>query len=111
MTNEDTTPQELVDWLCWSWATTGERFYPPDETAHQCVADVDTSDKSEALAWEAGYHSRAYTEAVERFDDLQARGFDPVTRAERHIDEARNEGLDLPDIDWEWWEITHAQEE
>lgn len=109
MTDEDLTPDELLDWLCWAWATDGERFYPPDETAHECVEAVEKNGDGEAHAWEEGYHSRADTEAVERFDDLEARGFDPVKGAERHIEEARDRGLDLSDIDWEWWETTQIR--
>lgn len=103
--------EEVLDWLCWGWATDGERFYPSKETAEECIEGVDKAGDEEALAWEEGYHSRAYTEAVERFDDLEARGFDPVQRTERHIGEARDRDLDLPDIDWEWWETTQDQEE
>lgn len=111
MVDKDQNVEELVNWLCWSWATDGERFYPPDETARECVDEVEKTGDNTARAWEEGYHSRAYTEAVERFEDLKARGFDPVERTERHLEEARNRGLDLPDIDWEWWETTQDQEE
>jgi len=107
----DQNPGELLDWLCWSWATDGERFYPPDETAKECAEAVEKSGDKQALAWEEGYHSRAYTEAVERFDDLETRGFDPVERTERHIDDARSRGLDLSEIDWTWLEAARSGSE
>lgn len=102
----DQKANELLDWLSCIWATDGERFYPPDETAQECAEAVEKGDDDETLAFEEGYHSRAYTEAVGRFDDLQRRGFDPVERTERHITDARTQGLDLPDIDWTWLEAS-----
>jgi len=107
----DDSLSELLDWLCWSWATTGERFYPPDETAKECVESIDSDDGSGERAWEEGYHSYAYNEAVDRFNDLKSAGYDPVRRAERHIEEARKDDLDLPDIDWEWWEAARTEGE
>lgn len=106
MSEQEPDADEMLDWLCWVWATDGERFYPPDETAKECVEAVEKEGDSEALAWEEGYHSRAYVDAVERFDDLETRGFDPKARAERHIREARDRDLDLPAIDWSWLEAS-----
>ena len=103
--------EDVLDWLCWMWATDGERFYPPDETAEACVEGVDEAGDGEKLAWEEGYHSRAYIEAVDRFEALEARGVDPVGRAERHIEDAQERDLDLPDIDWSWWEASKTSGE
>lgn len=109
--DRDRTPDELLDWLCWMWALDGERFFPPDETAEECMVAVaetyegqSDEDRIKAKGWEHGQHARAWTEAVERFHDLEARGFDPKARAEREIARAREDGLDLQDIDWEWWD-------
>jgi len=101
--NTDKTPNELLDWLCWVWATDGEQFYPPDETATECFESLETTN-SDALAYEEGYHARAYTQAVDRYHNLQKKGFNPKARAERHIHEAQENGLDLDDIDWAWLE-------
>lgn len=109
--DEDTTVDAdgMLDWLCWAWAMDGERFYPPDETASECtdalMEERDSDDRQSIYEQEFAEHCRAYTEAVEKFNDLQCRGFDPIARAERHIEEARANGLEgLPDIDWEWAE-------
>ena len=111
MTDESQGVDDLMNWLCWCWATDGERFYPPDETAHECIENIEKADDETAQAWEEGYHSRAYTEAVERFENLKARGFDPVERTEKHLEQACDRGLDLQDIDWEWWKAAQDQEE
>lgn len=108
--SERPEPDELVDWLCWVWATDGERFYPPDETADECSAAIAHPD-DEPLAWERGYHARAYGEAVERFADLEASGVDPVERAERYIEAARARGLDLPSIEWRWLEAAKTDDD
>lgn len=107
---EDTTcsTDEFLDWYCWCVATTGERFYPPSETADECIEwcrdedDAEVTEYSEGV--EHGQHGRAYGDAVEFFTDMKYRGFDPVMRAEREIERARNDDLDLPDMDWEWLE-------
>lgn len=85
MTDECRDMDDLLNWLCWSWATDGERFYPPDETVHECVKNIEKADDETAQAWEEGYHARAYADAVERFEDLEARGFDPVERTKKHV--------------------------
>jgi len=100
---EGTDAEEMLDWLCWNWAKDGERFYPPKETAKECVENIEPADEVEGIAFEEGYHVRAYIEVVQRFEDLETRGFDPEERAKRHIRESRQRGLDLSDIDWSWW--------
>ena len=100
-TGPDETPDELLDWLCWMWALDGDRFYPPKETAAECAEHNKGADET-GLAWEEGYHARAYSEAVERFDDLEVRGFDPRKRTERYIERAEERGDNLDPIDWEW---------
>ena len=102
---------ELLDYLCWKYATDGERFFPPGETADECMESLpddtyedDSLEEAEARGWEHGQHSRAWTEAVQFFDDLERRGYDPVARAEREIKRSREQGLqDLPDIDLSWY--------
>lgn len=106
----DYSEREALEYLCWSNATSAERFFPPEETAIECMAahsevyeEHDDMDYDEGLAWEMGQHGRALSDAAEFFDDLVVRGFDPVRMAEQHIEDAREEGLDgLPDIDWDW---------
>lgn len=112
----DYSADEFLDWLCWMFATEGERFYPPKETAWECVEALmgtfeDTYEDDtelmlkvlESYHWEEGQHGRAWMTATMFFDDAYRWGFDPVMRTERHIEEAREDGLDdLPDVDWEW---------
>jgi hypothetical protein len=103
---QDPSAEDVLDWLCWVWASDGDRFYPPGETAQGCVEGLDEAGNEKKLAREEGYHIRAYVGAVDRFEALEARGFDPVARAERHIEDAQERELDLPDIDWSWWEAS-----
>lgn len=108
--NPTTSDSEMLDWLCWRFAVDAERFFPPDETAQECVEQFDYEDgsleKAEAVGWEKGQHSRAWTEAVEFFHDLEMRGHDPKERAEREIERSREDDLDLPEIDWSWYEAS-----
>lgn len=101
---------ELLDWLCWERATTGERFFPPRETANECLdelcGDLRGEEYEYAHGKEYGQHGRAWVEAVEFFHRLQGEGYDPVERAERHI---RESDLDLPGIDWEWLRESRAK--
>lgn len=92
---------ELLDWLCWKRATTAERFYPPDETAEECADNWEQELSERAVGREYGEHNRALLEAVEFFNDMEAEGYDPKARAQRHIEESE---LDLPSIDWTWYE-------
>lgn len=111
MADEPTyTAEEFLDWLCWSRAMDGERFYPPDETAAECIEHFEESDSEivevteRSRGREYGSHARAYMDAVDFFEDAENWGFDPKARAERYIEEAREDGSDLPEIDWAWWE-------
>lgn len=110
------TPDEFLDWLCWSTALDGERFFPPRETAGECMDGVghvyeDNDDMvwEEGLAWEVGQHARAWSDAVELFVSMQRRGFDPVERAERYITRAHRDGQDLSDIGWSWLEASRYE--
>jgi len=94
------TDREILDWLCWKFATDGERFYPPDETAEECIESMDV-DSDRKKGSEYGQHYRAYGEAREFYSQMEKRGFDPKARAKRHMDES---DLDLEPIDWEWLE-------
>jgi hypothetical protein len=111
--NEDPTipTEQLLDFLCWDFAMTAERFWPPDETAHGCIDalpdstyEEDSLEEAEALGWERGQHTRSLNEATEFFYQLEQRGFDPRSRAQREIERSREDGVDLPDIDWTWYE-------
>jgi len=101
----DSEAGDLLDWLCWMWAQEGERFYPPDETAQEmAIGRGDVTDEFDC-GMLYGTHTRAYTTAVERFMDLENRGFDPRERAEHHIEDS---DLDLPPTDWSWWEAAQG---
>jgi len=97
----DNTMDEFLNWLCWMWAQDGERFYPPEQTAKECIDDVRENYEAAyddlelkiqllgAFEWEKGQHARAYTEAVSKFRDASHWGFDPIERA-------------VDPIDWSW---------
>lgn len=101
------TPDEMLDWVCWELATDGERFYPPDETAEECIDALGITDESDR-GWERGQHLAKYSKARTLFKMLDGMGFDPKARAQR---EAENtpDGVDLPPIDWAWLE--HGDED
>lgn len=106
----DYTADEFLDWLCWMWATDGERFYPPERTAEKCVESVseeygeESAEYHEALQWETGQHARAYSTATMRFKDMNSWGFDPVERAAReHRDLMERSDGKVDPIDWSWW--------
>jgi hypothetical protein len=108
---------DLVQWLCWMWAEDGERFYPPTETAWECVEhqmeqyeDKYDDDTMLALAlirayeWEYGQHSRACSEAHAKFSDLESWGFDPVELAAReHRDLMEQANGEVEPLDWSWY--------
>lgn len=104
--NEPTGAQEFITWLSWKAATRASRFYPPDLTAKECIktqAEKGSGDVEDyARGVEHGQHSRAYTEMVDLFDDLEARGFEPRERAEWYIEEN-----DMHEIEWDWYEDSH----
>jgi len=115
MTDADHTADEFLSWLCWTWATDGQRFYPPEETADECVEAVrENYEKNyegekletellKATSWEKGQHSRAYTEAVSKFRDAANWGFDPIERAAREQHDLRQRSEDYDEeIDWSW---------
>lgn len=99
----DTTEREMLEYLCWKYAHMGSRFYPPDETAEECIEALFSDDGAidTQVGIESGKHSRAYTDALEFFDTLQKRGFDPVQMTLDYIEDTRkSEGVDLAGIDW-----------
>lgn len=108
--NTDRTVDEMLDWLCWDMADTAARFYPPQETRDACVEALDDPD-DETIAMEYGQHLRALQDAAAFYDDLERFGFDPKARAERERQRAADEDdLELPEIDWEWYEALVGHE-
>jgi len=109
VTEDDTdrSVEELLDWLCWKMAMDGEDNYPPEKRARECCnahkeeRDVD----DHFLGVEEGWHSRAYTQAVQFFEIMERRGFDPRSRAAREIQRFNEEhDGELEPIDWDWYE-------
>lgn len=105
------TPGRYLDFLCWSLAMDAADFYPPKETAAECMGALPddrytagTVEEAEAFGWEYGQHSRVVAEAANRFKEMEERGLDPRGRAEREVERSREEGLDVADLDWAWYE-------
>lgn len=112
----DKSADEMLDWFCWSYATLGERFYPPEETAAECVEALSenhlgSGETDEMTVWkyhgaynyEEGQHYRVLLEANEFYRDMETFGFDPKGRAKREVHRARENGLDnvaMPSFDW-----------
>jgi hypothetical protein len=111
-----TDADEFLDWLCWELAHSGERFYPPEETAQECVQSVEHlyEEKYEgdeldlqlagAFEWEKGQHSRALMEAREKFESAEQRGLNPVERAAREHRELMKKSEGMEPLDWSWYE-------
>jgi hypothetical protein len=104
--------KEVLEWVCWCNALKGEGFYPPDETAKELIKEIEDSgceiDEKKRAKREM-LHDVSYFDAVDFFKDLQHKGFNPVEMAENEIRRARQEGLDLSDIDWEWLEVSRYE--
>jgi len=100
---DDRSPDEILDWLCWVWATEAERFYPPEESAEECIEQWDVDDVDErSRGEEYGYHTAMFWTAQTRFEDLRTFGLNPKERAKREIERSREQGFELEDIDWSW---------
>lgn len=129
----DMTNDELLDRLCWLHASDAERFFPPDETADECIehfeeameegitSETQTFDGDEYVSYdneakirvtdksrgsEYGAHGRALNNAVRFFKELENAGLDPKARAERYNKESIPEDEEVPDLDWTWYEAT-----
>jgi hypothetical protein len=107
-TMSETTPDELLDWLCWSLAMKADRFYPPDKTARECMNSVNGQYDTDmeinmALEWERGSHYRAVTSAEWYLNKIDDHGFNPVERAAREHRELMEKSDDIDPIDWSWW--------
>lgn len=101
----DTGPDELLDWICLQAAWDGERFYPPQETAEECVETIDIKAEYNQ-GKEHGYHNRAWLDALELFEALERKGYDPQGRARRELgrlNDTRDDDVDELIVDWEWW--------
>lgn len=98
----------MLDKLCWSFAFSGERFYPYDLTAAECIdtfEEADGVDVSEfARGQEYGKHGERWEASVEFFDTMEMHGYDPIERAERY-----REKNDLPEIDYTWYNDTRGE--
>lgn len=101
---EVTSESNFLDWLFWYTGSTGDRFYPPDETAEEYINEFDDSDDY-AKGVEFGQHARAFNDAVDLFEDARAHGLNPVERAQRY--ERENEVAGNDRVDWEWLEDSH----
>lgn len=110
--------RETLEYLCWHFGTTGERFWPIQETAESCMESVkenyeqnDEMVYEEGLAWEQGQHTRAVSEAGRVYKQLYSKGYDPVEMAKNEIERSREEGIELEDIDWDWLRFTMLPDE
>lgn len=67
--------REMLEWLCWRFAIQGERFYPPEETAEECMDIFEDMYEGEDLVYhtgvERGQHARAWTDAMVFFEDMK----------------------------------------
>lgn len=110
------TVDEYLDRLCWLVGSRCDRFYPPDETAQECIEsfeetaaeneDVSPPDEAD-IGNEYGYHTASFIHGAELFQDMYTYGFDPKERAQRDIERAVEEhdlDGDALAIDWTWWD-------
>jgi len=103
--------QETLQFLCWKFATDGDRFYPPKETANECCEELDTDDEY-VKGLENGQHGRAWGEAVNFFEKLRVRGYDPVSLAQQEQADLRGRSEAYSEeLSWEWLADSHYQGE
>ena len=98
--------EETLQWLCWCYATSAERFYPPKESAKQCLEGFDVDSDFER-GKHHGTHIRALNEADDFFRKLELCGFDPQAMAERECKTNQR----LPEIDWSWYHALRGDDE
>lgn len=103
--SEQMDADEFLTWYCWERAVTAAGFYPPEESAENCLEQFEEWDEKDKIAEEATHH-RALTECWEFFSSAEARGIDPKARADQYVAKRQEEGVDLPEIDWTWYHET-----
>lgn len=98
------TADELLDWLSWSYAQDGQRFWPPDDTAGECVENFDLNPDSFEAGVEHGKHCRAWLDATEFMNQLEKRGADPMERAAREQRALyKHSDTEQTALDWTWY--------
>lgn len=103
MSDDKPEAREVLKAMCWELATEGDRFFPPDETAEECInqwedAPGEVDDHFRGV--EHGQHSRAWTMATYYFSQIEKTGYDPKALAKEYA-----EDRGLPELDWGW--LTH----
>lgn len=114
--DEKKEPQEVLEKIALDLALTAQNFFPPKETAENCMhGDEEYYGSVErynyVLGVENGEHSRAVTEASFVYEKMYEAGYDPVELAENELQRTRDEGLDLDDVDWSWLYMSRLSSE
>lgn len=103
---DEHTAEEVLDWICWSLVVDADTWYPPDETAEECIEALregEPDDVEVKEQYERGYHAGSFLAAEDLAWTIVGKfGVDVYARAERHREES---DLDLPPFD-----ISHGDE-
>lgn len=87
----DELSERQLDQMCWKLVSSRNRFYPPDETANECVEALDDTDGTQQ-AKEHGYHAGMFIAYDDAIDMLYLQGVNVLGRANRHTRIHRNAG-------------------
>lgn len=95
--SEATISEKLLDYLCWQMLFEREHWYPPEETAAECVEamESDDTDLDTDESYEMGYHVGMYLAYDDVIEALYAMGIDVRARANRYIAANREAGVEL----------------
>lgn len=82
------------DQICWLVMDYREHFYPPDETAEECIDEVIDDDNEHGVGKEHGYHAGMFIAHDELAHQIRCLGIDVLARAERYVEASVRDGQD-----------------
>lgn len=103
----ETLDEEAMDRLCWLLVSTRNRFYPPDETAEECiesmVEDANSPEKPDCYSEpdprtcgnEHGYHNGMFVSRNMFMEQLYGYGINVLGRANRYTYLNRKHGMEF----------------
>lgn len=90
-----------MDRYCWLLVSWRNRFYPPDETAEECIETFEDEEDDDVLpteytrGHEHGYHDGMYIAFNEMMEQLYIYGINVMARANRYTKVHRDAGTPL----------------
>lgn len=90
----DKLDERALDRLCWLLVSTRNRFYPPDETAEECIEHFE-EESDETRGHEHGYHAGMFTARNMFMEQLYGYGINVLARANRYTHSNRLHGMEF----------------